>query len=139
MEMGASHLLLRVLGPHNLRSDAISLLTNPGIYNPAFVALEGWLAQAGAALIGRIETNPYWPTAVFLVGGDVGRTRLCGASSPREDRRRGRQRAPRSCGGNPAMRAIGAVAENVIRPLAQREVVHERQAKVTNPAPSLLV
>jgi hypothetical protein len=31
----------------------------------------------------------------------------------------------------PATRAIGAVAENVIRPLAQREVVHEWQAKVT--------
>jgi hypothetical protein len=29
------------------------------------------------------------------------------------------------------MRAIGAVAENVIRTLAQRDAVHERQAKVT--------
>jgi hypothetical protein len=31
----------------------------------------------------------------------------------------------------PATRAIGAVAENVIRTLAQRDAVHERQAKVT--------
>src|SRR5262245_27183434 len=33
----------------------------------------------------------------------------------------------------PATRAIGAVAENVIRPLAQREVVHERQATIRLP------
>src|SRR5262249_48260536 len=43
---------------------------------------------------------------------------------------------PRSPGGEalvviPATRAIGAVAENVIRTLAQRDAVHERQAKVT--------
>jgi hypothetical protein len=31
----------------------------------------------------------------------------------------------------PATRAIGAVAENVIRTLAQRDAVYERQAKVT--------
>ena len=79
-----------------------------------------------------------------MVGGDVGRKRICGAESSRRlaGRIASRRAHARIAGAavNGCLeilvviketRAIGAVAENVIRPLAQRDAVHERQAKIT--------
>jgi hypothetical protein len=53
-------------------------LTQPLIYNPAFVTLEGGLAQAEAALIGGIETQQTYfniHTSMFPGGEIRGRSR----------------------------------------------------------------
>src|ERR1700730_18134541 len=75
----------RMLPMCNLRPRRIKTfdLTQPLIYNPAFVTLEGGLAQAEAALIGGIETQQTYfniHTSMFP-GGEI-RGQLMGVPGP---------------------------------------------------------
>jgi|SRR5215831_61528 len=121
-EVPPHHLLEVLARSHNLLTQFTP--DEPWVYNPAFCRPRGLACTGRGGADRRIETQPHFnvlprspgvrsaevpgPIAVAAVNGCLEAMVVI-----------------------PATRAIGAVAENVIRTLAQRDAVHERQAKVT--------